>query len=99
MARWSEARPAFSCSAKNDSASRMISVRTSGFAAFKVTASFRRSSSVMDIMPMLPDEPETGHKRPQNDNETKRIEEQREREERRQREMEEDQRRNKQKRD
>jgi hypothetical protein len=46
---------------------------------------------------MLPDEPETGHKSPQNDTETKRIQEERAREERRQRELEEAQRRQKQK--
>jgi hypothetical protein len=48
---------------------------------------------------MLPDEPETGHKGPQNDTENKRIQEERAREERRQREIEEEQRRNRQKKD
>jgi hypothetical protein len=48
---------------------------------------------------MLPDEPETGHKYPQNDIE-KKIQEQRERErEERQRAIEEEQRRNGQKKD
>jgi hypothetical protein len=46
---------------------------------------------------MLPDEPETGHKRPQNDTETK-IQEERAREQR-QRAIEEEQRRNRQKKD